>query len=399
MEASPDTSAADGISSQAVPSLQADTRSFQQGTLTPETPRRSIWSIGNLFQSARSIKSRFGFSPLAPVSESPESSSQTSAMSTAQMPTEMTAPAQPKKKSSPPTSAKDTRARNRRHEDSVIKPVNPTTATKNQKDRASRAKEPSPVSRETEALDAEVEKSQAIDSQGEIGGPTAEPIIRWPSRSLDRMNLNKRKRWGEPVAMPSPEVRRCDFGEADIYGSSEDGETKQKPGKIRRTGESGGFTSQAGGHPNTSRAYQYQGGNVFAEYGAAQKAESAGQKPLSKTPTPITNSAGTFKVPSPGDSDWSDSGSEEEEEGNTAGMGDMTASRGEFGTAKPRPRYWPSTAAVNPEPTSRAKFTGYEDWCKTAPPAATAVLETMEVDSNFAGQAFKSGLDNFINPK
>ena len=39
----------------------------------------------------------------------------------------------------------------------------------------------------------------------------------------------------------------------------------------------------------------------------------------------ITNFTGTFKVPSPGDSKWSDSGSEEEE-GNTEGMESMTPS-------------------------------------------------------------------------
>ena len=78
---------------------------------------------------------------------------------------------------------------------------------------------------------------------------------------------------------------------------------------------------------NIIQPYKYQGGNVFAEYEAAQNAENTGQQSLPKTPIPITNSTGAIKVPSPDDSDWSDSGSEEEEGNNTEGMENMTLSR------------------------------------------------------------------------
>ena len=94
-----------------------------------------------------------------------------------------------------------------------------------------------------------------------------------------------------------------------------------QPGKIGRTEEAGGFTSQVARHH-----IEYQGGNVFAEYEAARKAANTGMQPLAKIPIPITNFSGTFKVPSPGDSDWNDSGSDEEE-GKIAGLEDITPSR------------------------------------------------------------------------
>ena len=53
----------------------------------------------------------------------------------------------------------------------------------------------------------------------------------------------------------------------------------------------------------------------------------------------------------------------------------------------------------NPGPGRACQHTAYEEWCRTAPPAVTAVLEHMEVDSNIAGRAFMSGLDKFIEQK
>ena len=194
-EPSLDTSAADGI-----PSLQVDTQSTQEGNLTPTTPPSSggsKWSVGNLFQLPGSIKRHWGFSPLASVSVSPQSSPQVSAMSMAQVSTDSTAPAKPKKNGPPASSARDARARNRRHVDSAIKPVNPTTDAKNQRRRASRVKEPSPTSSESEAQ-SEEENAPVINPHAETGAPTAKPTIRWPSRSLDRMNQNKRKRMSQP---------------------------------------------------------------------------------------------------------------------------------------------------------------------------------------------------------
>lgn len=273
------------------------------------------------------------------------------------------------------------------------------------------------------------------------------------------MNQNKRKRGGEPVAGP---------GEAEINGNSEDGEMEQQHGKIRRTRESEEFTSQFSGQSNTARPYESQGDNAFAEFEAAQKAQNAGQISLPKTPIPITSPKGTFKVPSPGDSDWSDSGSEEEE-GNTAALinrryrpsncpnpqqifrpSEYEALRKERAKVlqnKPRnssrlsqssiaypspsapsspalsplapsplapspaaPSYAPSEAtekrdigpeaavkpstAVDPEPTGRTKFTGFEDWSKTAPRSVAAAIEKMEVDLNLAGHAFEAVLNN-----
>lgn len=436
--ASLDTSTADGISSPQVAS--------------PETPRGSKWSIGNLFQLG-SIGRVLGFSPLAPVSESPESLPQTPTTITAQTLIGEPAPREPKKKQSSPTSAKDARAKHRRHNDSVIKPAKPATASKNQRDTLSRVREASPVSGGTETTGVEEEQFSDIkptdQAQGEARQmvaeePTPKPTIRWPSRSLDRMNQNKRKRFDEPVAIPSHD-KGSYGGETDICGNNEgDGVTEEQPGKIRRTSGSREFTSRVAGDPNTPRPYEYQGTNVFAEYEAAEKATNSGMQSLTKTPIPITNSRGTFKVPSPGDGDWSDSGSEEEE-GNTTGLEDKTPSRNKLPEIRRVPpltqsealrkarekllKYKPrnpskliqsSRAYQSPPPISEAaakrdsgpqaaielepstavgveltghtNFTAFEDWCKTAPLAVTAALETMEVDSNIAGDAFARGL-------
>lgn len=418
VEASLDTHTADGISS-----LEAG---------PPETPRGSKWGMGNFFEPIGSIKKLLGFNPLAPVFQSPELVSQTPTSITAQTQTEEPAPRERKNKRSSPTSAKDARAKNRRHNDLVIKPMKPATASKNQRDRLSRAREVSPASGGTKTTGVQEEQVPDIRStdrvqgearQVEVEEPASKQIIRWPSRSLDRMNQNKRKRWGEPVAEPS--------SDGGSYGNKEEkGMTEEQPRKILRTRESQEFTSQVAGDPNTARPHKYQGTNVFAEYEAAQKAAKRDKQSPAKTPIPITNSTGTFKVPSPSDSDWSDSGSEEEE-GNTAGLEDMTPSRDDNALAsqvanpqrippliqsealrkarekllkyKPRnpsrlihsSRASPSpSTAVDLKLTGNTSFTAFEDWCKTAPLAVTKALETMEVDHTEAGNAFARGLED-----
>lgn len=395
LEPSLDTPAANGSSSLTM-------QSAQDGNLTPDTPRSSRWGFGGLVESARSIKSRLGFGPLTSVSESPELSPQTPIPSTAQTLVEITAPKQPKTEGSPPISARDIRANS-------------------------------------------ADRSEGEAEQANIEAPTAKPTILWPSRSLDRMNNNKRKRWGEPIATPSPKHGSYGRGETNICGSSEEGETERQPGKIRRTGEAEGFTSQVAG-----RQIEYQGGNVFAEWEAARKAGNPGMQPLAKIPIPITNLSGTFKVPSPGDSEWSDSGSDEEE-GNITGLGDITTSRNNSGdVVLASPRYRPSNlpdpqqilqpsqqealrkarakvlqhkprnpsrlsqssrayqspppadkhnsglpAALEDPGVGRANYNAFREWSRTASPAVASAVENMEVDSNFAGQAFMSGLDNF----
>lgn len=434
LEASLDTPTADSISS-----LQAG---------SPETPQSSKWSIGNEFQTTRSIE----FSPLAPVSESPELFLQTPTTTTAQTSTAEAPPTKPKTRRCSLTSAKDARAKHRRHKNSVIKPIKPTNAGKNQRDRLSPARVVSSTSSRAETTDVEEEQIPGINSTDRVQGEArqveaeelaAKPTIRWPSRSLDRMNQNKRKRWGEPVAMPSPDSGSYGLAKTYLYENSEEDGVTEQPGKIRRTRESREFTSQIAEDRNTARPYENQGSNVFAEYGAAQKAANTGEQFLSKTPIPITNPTGTFKVPSPGDSDWSDSGSEEEE-GSSTGLKDMTLKlpkpqrirpltqsealrKAREGLLKHKPRNpskliqssnaYPSPASlgeavakrgpgpqaaaelepsttVNLEQTSRTIFTAFKDWCKTAPPAAAAALESMEVDSNVAGNVFARGLEN-----
>lgn len=98
--------------------------------------------------------------------------------------------------------------------------------------------------------------------------------------------------------------------------------------KKRRTREAGGLTSQVARNPNADRpsAVEWRGGNVFAGDQAALKVAGMGQQSLRKTPIPINTRTGTFKVPSPGDSDWSDSGNDEDEFDN-AGLKEITLSR------------------------------------------------------------------------
>ena len=311
VQVSLDTSAADSISS-----LQAHTHSPQEDTLAPEIPRASNWSIGSLFQPPRFIRRLFGFSPLAQASESLESSPQTLTTSPAQALAETTALTEPRKKGSSPTSARDTRARNRRHNNSVIKPVKPTIASRIQREIPSRVREVSPASGRTEPIGAEEGEFPTIKPrQGQIGEPTAGQAIRWPSRTLDRMKQNKRRRLGKPVTMPSLEGGSYGLCETDLYRNCV---TRGRTGKFRRTRESHEFISQAAGDPNImARPYNapnlqhsaavYQGGNIFAEHEAAQKVANTGETVLIKTPIPITNFAGSFKVLSPSDSNWSDS--------------------------------------------------------------------------------------------
>lgn len=331
-----------------------------------ETPQRSGWGLGNLIQSAHySMARRFGFSPLSPVSERSEptppsrivKTSQRQAETPAPMQTEKTTPKKPKKKNSVSTSARVVRA-------------------------------------------------------------------------------SKGKRWGSPDTVPIPEDKSYGLGEAESYGSSEEDDVmEQQPGKLRRTSKSADFSSQAAGNPDQARPYtgsmyekstaEYKGGNVFSEYYAFSKTEEAGAKRANvsvhctaKTHIPITNLAGTFKVPSPGDSDWNSSENEEEEETHTTASEDVTPSRTKESEALRRardkamthkPRY-PSRlgrssmtcssppvsneAETNPGPTRRPIYDAYEQWCKTTPSAVTAAVDRMPVYSNLAGNAFEEGLNN-----
>lgn len=480
--------------------------------LTPETPRSSSWGFGNFFRSVHySARKHFGFSPLTPVSERSEPTPQAQPIIT---------PTKSRKEKSVLHSAKATRARNLRHNDSVVESVKPFTSSPNHSDqqlsaRATRASsrqhndsvaEPvKPItigpnhrgqqacaekanltSGSTEATTTEEENPPATRTSNrdqeearkvQSGESDMTPNIRFPSRYLDRSKLaSKRKRWGSPDAIPNPEGKSYGLGEAEFYGNYEDEDeddvTEQQPGKLRRTSESEDFSSQVVGDPNRARPYvgpmfkssnaQYSDDNVFRDYEAARKAEEeaaaqireSDQQSLEKTPIPVTNVAGRFKVPSPGDSDWSDSGSEEEACAATVKGVTLTGRKdGELELAVPalspskvqKPHAAESEAlqkardkalkhkprkpsmlsqssrtftsplvpneqettresgdqaaeeafnASNPGAAGRPKFTAYEAWSKTAPPAVKAAVERMEVDANLAGKAFQEVLDS-----
>ena len=175
-----------------------------------------------------------------------------------------------------------------------------------------------------------------------------QPPMRVPSRLFDRMNANKRKRGTSTESIPNPKGAEDD--EVEVAG--------QQLGKVRRTSQLQGFSSQGAANSVSSRPCTGQ------------------QSIKSKPPVPITNKAGTFKVPSPGDSDWSDSQSEDE------------------GSSQVAPA--PSTTIINPGPTSQPQFraTAFEDWLQTASPSVASALERMDVDSDVAGAAFQRGLAN-----
>ena len=150
---------------------------------------------------------------------------------------------------------------------------------------------------------------------------------------------------------------------------------------------------------------------------------------MPKTPIPVTNAAGSFKMPSPGDSDWSDSESEHEASSQAAAASPSTITTSNPGSTS-RPQFrpngyedWlkiatPAAAAVvermevgytaagqafgavlnfNPSPTSRPTFNALGDWLQTASPPVAAALEQMDVDPDVAGAAFQHGLDNYTS--
>lgn len=175
------------------------------------------------------------------------------------------------------------------------------------------------------------------------------------------MNANKRKRWTSSESIPNPKGKSYGLGEVEFYGNAEEDEDNiagQQPGKVRRTSHLQIFSSQGSANFDTSRACTGQ------------------QSILPKTPIPITNAAGRFKVPSPGDSDWSDSESKHEASSQAAAV--------------------PTTTTTNPGPTIRPQFraNGYENWLKIATPGAAAIVQRMEVNHTAAGQTFEAVLNS-----
>lgn len=419
--------------------LQKAMQSTQE--LNTETPLGSGWSLGNFFQSAHySARRRFGFSPLSPVSERSEPSPQTQTVNTAQKQTETTARMQtetaaqlqtdttttmkPEGKRSRPVSAKATRARHRRHNDSVAESVKPITSGPNQRRqqlsaraRGSRSSghndsvvEPvniitvgpnhrnqqlraTKASGSTEAAATGEENSPAMrptnrDQEEALKAQSGEPVmpatIRFPSRYLDRSKIaGKRKHCGSTDTIPNPDAESYGLGEAELYGNSKDDADdvrEQQPGKLRRTSGPEIFSSQIFGDPHRARPYtgrmfkksttENNDDNVISGDEATHRAEGAsvkvtdsGLQSLAKTPIPITNSSGRFKVPSPSDSDWSSSESEEGE-------------------------------SSYPGPGGRPNFTAYEDWRKTASSAVIATVDRMRVDPTIAGNGFEEALEN-----
>lgn len=167
-------------------------------------------------------------------------------------------------------------------------------------------------------------RDERESSQAEVQAQTAERILRSTSQTPDPTNRNKRKRWGEEVGRPSPEVGSYGRDRRDSYGSpEEDQETEAQPGKFRRTREQEGFTSRVAGESNTARqnvgleaqhtTIEYQGGNVLTEkYERARNMANNGKQYLGQSLIPIVKTTGRRKVPSPGHSDQSEKKNNEE---------------------------------------------------------------------------------------
>lgn len=211
------------------------------------------------FISTGSVKKLLDFSPLATVLESPDSLPQTATEITIHTLTGVPVSTEPKPKHSSPTSANDVRAKNGQHKYSIMKPVKPATTSENQRNSLSHAIKASPACGGNKTTGDEEEQFPdmgLIDrARREIRGSRStntEAEIRWPSRSLDRMNQNKRKRFDEPVAIPSPDRGSYGLVKNDLRENIEEyGVTKEQPGKIRRTSGSREFTSQVAGCLNT----------------------------------------------------------------------------------------------------------------------------------------------------
>lgn len=214
------------------------------------------------------------------------------------------------------------------------------------------------------------------------------PPMRVPSRLFDRMNANKRKRWTSPEPIPNPKGKSHEIGKMESDGNAEEDKDQiagQQPGKVRRTSNLQNFSSQGAANSVPSR-------------------RCTGRKSINSKPAiPVTNKAGSFKVPSPGDSDWSNSGSEDEGsfQAATAPSSNVANRASSAAAAIPqRIEVNPTAAgqtfeaAINssPAPTSRPRFTAFEDWLKTASPSVASALEQMDVDPNVAGAAFQHGL-------
>lgn len=231
-----------------------------------------------------------------------------------------------------------------------------------------------------------------ISERAEITPPMkpakSQPAMRVPSRLFDRMNANKRKRWTSPESIPNPKGKSNGLGEVEFYGNAKEDEDQiagQQPGKVRRTSNSHNFSSQGAANSVSSRQYTCR------------------KSIISKPAITVTNKAGSFKVPSPGDSDWSNSESEDEGSSQAA-----TAPTSPIANRAP-----PAAAAMaievnstgagqtfeaalssSPAPTSRPRFTAFEAWLQTASPSVASALEQMDVDPNVAGAAFQRGLVN-----
>lgn len=197
-------------------------------------------------------------------------------------------------------------------------------------------KSPRPAEEEHFPAMGSTDRDEGESKQAEIQEQTAERLIRSTSRTPDATSKNKRKRRGDEVDTPSPEVGSYGRGGRDSYGSpEEDDEMEEQPGKIRRTRGQEGFTSRVAGDSNTARqnvglkaqhtTIEYQGGNVLAEYyEAARSAANNGKQSLAEASIPITNTTGTLKVPSPGHGDQSEKKNDEEVV--TAGLRAVTPS-------------------------------------------------------------------------
>lgn len=212
-----------------------------------------------------------------------------------------------------------------------------------------------------------------------------QPPIRFPSRLLDRIKANKRKRWTSPKTIPNLKRKSYELGEAKFYGNVEDNDkdeiSGQKPGKIRRTSQLQNFSSQRATKTNLSWP-------------------CTGNQPIiPKTPILVTNAAGRFKVPSPGNCNRISSKSKHEVASNTTTINytiTNTSTNKITDDSNLRPASQPPFRKFNFNfpLIKRPMFTALEDWLQTASSSVAIALEQIEVDPDMAGAVFRRGLNN-----
>lgn len=381
---------------------------LEQGA-APETPRRSIWGLGTLVNTARRYLPTLNrrVEPMTPVPEnSVIAPSSMNANISSPLPDVVPgdAPTDPNQNDqsaatlNAPATATVTATDSREHRERQER-------RRRRKHREHQQNTPQTTAKRTKNRPQSDGRKQAEQSSLQPPSHSKEAQAREDFRREAEMASTpgtKRKRLPSPDTIPNP--RGCSYGmDLDYFGydSSDEDEiddtpTKPRPAKSRRISKPDYPDGPMIGAPQNALPYSgvlfaesgpaYHGGNAFSEVKAANEAmhmasgtranESQSQAYLSKTSsgsgqhapiaTPISNLTGSFKVPSPSDSD-----SDPEESPRENSLSGIKKSSSE-GNDVPQ-------QVVAPTTTMAAASTGKspEPWNKSPPPRPTPSHKTL----------------------